>query len=434
MDKARRFSRKQLAALTWWCPGSPYQNLCAVICDGAVRSGKTYCLSLGFMLWAMTDFDGCDFAFCGKTAGALRRNVTDPLCARLRGLGYTVRENRARGYIDVAGKRRKNRFYLFGGRDEGSAALIQGATLSGVLFDEAALMPRSFVEQALARCSDERARFWFSCNPEHPQHWFYTEWILQAHEKNALYLHFTMRDNPSLSEAVLRRYERLYTGTFYDRFVLGKWTAAQGAVYPMFDPAVHVVEHAPQCGRFYISCDYGTVNPASFGLWGESGGVWYRIAEYYHDSRRTGEVKTDEQYYEALAALAGDKRIEAVIVDPSAASFIACIRRHGRFRVVPARNEVAGGIQAVSRLLREKRLLFCACCADILREFGLYRWDERAGRDTPLKRDDHAMDDLRYFVSTVLERRGTGFCVAGVGRETAPLWKRGAARSAGGIG
>ena len=258
MDKARRFSRKQLAALTWWCPGSPYQNLCAVICDGAVRSGKTYCLSLGFMLWAMTDFDGCDFAFCGKTAGALRRNVTDPLCARLRGLGYTVRENRARGYIDVAGKRRKNRFYLFGGRDEGSAALIQGATLSGVLFDEAALMPRSFVEQALARCSDERARFWFSCNPEHPQHWFYTEWILQAHEKSALYLHFTMRDNPSLSEAVLRRYERLYAGTFYDRFVLGKWTAAQGAVYPMFDPAVHVVEHAPQCGRFYISCDYGT--------------------------------------------------------------------------------------------------------------------------------------------------------------------------------
>ena len=293
MDKARCFSKKQLAALTWWCPGSPYQNQCAVICDGAVRSGKTYCLSLGFMLWAMTDFNGCDFAFCGKTAGALRRNVTDPLCARLRGLGYTVAENRARGYIDVAGKRRKNRFYLFGGRDEGSAALIQGATLSGVLFDEAALMPRSFVEQALARCSDERARFWFSCNPEHPQHWFYTEWILQAREKNALYLHFTMRDNPSLSEAVLRRYERLYTGAFYDRFVLGKWSAAQGAVYPMFDPAVHVVEHAPQCGRYYISCDYGTVNPASFGLWGECGGAWYRISEYYHDSRRTGEVKTD---------------------------------------------------------------------------------------------------------------------------------------------
>ena len=302
------FSEKQKRVLGWWTRGSAERGRDALICDGAVRSGKTYCLSLGFMLWAMTDFDGCDFAFCGKTAGALRRNVTDPLCARLRGLGYTVRENRARGYIDVAGKRRKNRFYLFGGRDEGSAALIQGATLSGVLFDEAALMPRSFVEQALARCSDERARFWFSCNPEHPQHWFYTEWILQAHEKSALYLHFTMRDNPSLSEAVLRRYERLYAGTFYDRFVLGKWTAAQGAVYPMFDPAVHVVEHAPQCGRFYISCDYGTVNPASFGLWGESGGVWYRIAEYYHDSRRTGEVKTDEQYYEALAALAAAVR------------------------------------------------------------------------------------------------------------------------------
>lgn len=117
-----------------------------------------------------------------------------------------------------------------------------------------------------------------------------------------------MRDNPSLSPAVLRRYEQLYSGAFRERFVLGRWTAAQGAVYPMFDPLRHVVDSAPACSRYFISCDYGTVNPASFGLWGEAGGVWYRLAEYYHDSRRMGELRTDEEYYAAASKrLAGDR-------------------------------------------------------------------------------------------------------------------------------
>ena len=138
-------------------------------------------------------------------------------------------------------------------------------TLGGVLLDEVALMPRSFVEQALARCSLEGSRFWFNCNPEHPQHWFHEEWVLKAKEKNCLYLHFTMRDNPSLTPAILKRYETLYSGAFYERFVEGKWVAAQGLVYPMFGS--HLVAEPPQdCGSYYLSCDYGTVNPFSCGL------------------------------------------------------------------------------------------------------------------------------------------------------------------------
>ena len=416
MGDFTRFSQKQMTALTWWRPGSPHEARDAVICDGAVRSGKTFCLSLGFLLWSMTGFDGQCFALCGKTVAALRRNVVSPLLPCLRELGFAVKERLSRGVLEVAFQNRRNRFYLFGGRDEGSAALIQGVTLAGVLLDEAALMPRSFVEQAVARCSVEGARLWFSCNPEHPQHWFYTEWILKAKEKNALYLHFTMRDNPALSPAVLRRYEQLYSGAFRERFVLGRWTAAQGAVYPMFDPLRHVVDSAPACSRYSISCDYGTVNPASFGLWGEAGGVWYRLAEYYHDSRRTGELKTDEEYYAALEALAGDRPVEAVVVDPSAASFLACIRRHGRFTALPAKNDVADGIRLVSGLLREERLRFCAGCADTIREFGLYRWDERAGRDAPVKQNDHAMDDIRYFAATLLARGEPGCAAAAVAR------------------
>ena len=215
-------------------------------------------------------------------------------------------EKSSRNYVEIALGNRSNRFYLFGGKDESSAALIQGITLGGVFLDEVALMPRTFVEQALARCSLHAAKMWFNCNPDHPYHWFYREWILKAEQKNALYLHFTMDDNPSLTPAIKRRYESLYSGAFYDRFVLGKWVAAQGLVYPFFSRSVHVAEPEGIPSRYFISCDYGTVNPSSFGLWGEYGGRWYRLSEYYFDSRREGEQRTDEEHYAALEQLAGD--------------------------------------------------------------------------------------------------------------------------------
>lgn len=316
--------------------------------------------------------------------------------------------------IEYSGRR--NRFYLFGGKDEGSAALIQGMTLGGVLLDEVALMPRSFVEQALARCSLDGSKLWFNCNPDTPLHWFYEEWIKKSAEKNCLYLHFTMDDNPSLTPAIKRRYESLYSGAFYDRFVLGKWVAAQGLVYPFFSRSVHVAEPAGIPSRYFISCDYGTVNPSSFGLWGEYCGRWYRLSEYYFDSRREGEQRTDEEHYAALEQLAGDLNIEAVIADPSAASFLECIRRHGRFRAVPAKNDVIDGIRRVSDALKERRILFSQSCTDCLREFSLYRWDKTAARDAPRKEYDHAMDDVRYFVSTVLAHEEDGFFALAMSR------------------
>ena len=191
-------------------------------------------------------------------------------------------------------------------------------------------MPRSFVEQALARCSVPNSKIWFSCNPASPAHWFYQEWIRKADEKHALYLHFTMRDNASLTPAIRRRYERLYSGVFYDRYVRGIWTAAEGLVYPMFSTAQHIAAPPQTAERYVISCDYGTMNPASFGLWGLCRGCWFRIAESYYDARKNGLPRTDEEHYAALRQLAGDRPIEQIVVDPSAASFMACIRRHGR--------------------------------------------------------------------------------------------------------
>ncbi|WP_195199171.1 PBSX family phage terminase large subunit [Faecalispora jeddahensis] len=407
------FSKKQLQALSWWCRGSPFEHYSAVICDGAVRSGKTLCLGISFIAWAFYRFDGQSFALCGKTIRSLRRNLVVPLLPVLRENGFECSLKLSENLLTISVGGRENRFYLFGGKDESSSALIQGMTLAGVLFDEVALMPRSFVEQALARCSVEGSTFWFNCNPEHPQHWFYREWIQNAAKKNALYLHFQMEDNPSLSEAMLERYRGLYSGAFYRRFVLGEWVAAEGLVYPFMTQEQFCPVPRGALERYVISCDYGTVNPSSFGLWGRKNGCWYRIAEYYYDSRREGFQRTDEEHYAGLCQLAGGRKIECVVADPSAASFMAVIRRHGEFRVIPARNDVLDGIRQVAAALKAGQLCICDTCADAMREFALYRWSSDSTRDAPIKENDHAMDDIRYFTATILQQDAEGcFAVA----------------------
>ena len=402
--KFEPFSKKQMLALTWWSEGSRYKSRDAVICDGAVRSGKTFSMSLSFVMWAFYRFQDASFAICSKTIRSVRRNVTVPLIPVLKSLGFEVKENLSSNYLQITYRGVTNRFYLFGGKDEASASLIQGMTLSGVLLDEVALMPRSFVEQALARCSKDGSKFWFNCNPEHPAHWFYREWIKKRKEKNALYIRFLMDDNPSLSDEVRSRYENLYSGAFYRRFVKGEWTAVSGAVYPFMDKEESFCDVPEGDFEDYaVSCDYGTVNPASFGLWGKKSEVWYRIDEYYYDSKKHGLQRTDEEHYSALCGLAGELPVSRVTVDPSAASFIQVIERHGRFRVLPAKNSVTDGIRQVSTALKEGRIKICRNCRDSVREFSLYRWDEKEGSECPVKENDHAMDDIRYFVTTISE-------------------------------
>ncbi len=402
------FSPKQMKLLTWWCKGSRYCNHDAVICDGAVRSGKTMCMSLSFVSWAFYKFNGCSFALCGKTIRSLKRNVVTPMLEMLKELGFQCCEKPSQNYLDLSWNGKTNRFYYFGGKDESSASLIQGMTLCGVLFDEVALMPRSFVEQAVARCSVNGSKFWFNCNPDYPQHWFRVEWILGKKRKNALYMHFTMDDNPSLSEKMKNRYSSLYSGAFYERFILGKWVSAHGCVYPFMNDNMFV--DVPNCKfeKYAVSCDYGTVNPASFGLWGYTNNVWYRIDEYYYDSKKKGVQRTDEEHYSALEKLTQGRKIDCVVVDPSAASFIQTICRHGKFTVKPAVNNVIDGIRKTSTALKEGSIKICNCCSDSMREFGLYRWSE-SGVDAPIKENDHAMDDIRYFVTTVAKHQAGGF-------------------------
>lgn len=409
--KFEAFSAKQLQAMNWWMPQSRYSRWDALICDGAVRSGKTLCMGIGFAMWACAVFEERSFAFCGKTIRSLRRNLITTLLPALQEIGFSCKAKLSENLVELSLDGRMNRFYLFGGRDEGAAALIQGITLAGVFFDEVALMPRSFVAQALARCSVQGSKFWFNCNPEHPQHWFYREWILNAAQKHALYLHFTMEDNPSLSPEIRARYRGLYSGTFYERFVEGKWVAAQGLVYP-FMAEQRFCAVPQRCEEYRVSCDYGTVNPASFGLWGKKDGIWYRVDEYYFDSRAVGEQRTDEEHYQALQTLCTGKTVTQITVDPSAASFLETIHRHGEFTAIPAENNVLEGIRKVGVALKEGKIRVCSNCTATVREFGLYRWKDSGGQDAPVKEHDHAMDDIRYFVTTLLEEDEPFFVAA----------------------
>lgn len=382
----------------------PYSKYDALICDGAVRSGKTSIMMWAFVEWAMREFSGQRLGICGKTVDSCVKNIIVPFISMsLAKERYTMRWRRADKVLEVRQGNTINFFEVFGGKDESSFTLIQGRTLAGVLLDEVVLMPQSFVQQALTRCSVDGAKYWFSCNPGSPQHWFYLDWIKHKEDHNALYLHFEMTDNPSLSEKTLERYKSNFTGVFYDRYIRGLWVLAEGLIYPMFGDG-NIVDDVPE-GEYFISCDYGTLNPFSAGLWCWDGKTATRIKEYYYSGRDEHINKTDEEYYKELEKLAGDLPVKAVVVDPSAASFIEVIRRHGKFRVHKAKNDVIPGIMTTARYLQDGTIKIHRSCKDCIREFGLYRWDDKSPEDKPIKDTDHAMDDTRYFVMTILRQK-----------------------------
>lgn len=393
-------SEKQLKILAF-----PYTKYEAIICDGAIRSGKSSIMMWAFVKWGMMNFDGQRFAICGKSVDSCIKNVIQPFLAMsLARETYRLRWRRIDKVLEVQNGNTTNLFEVFGGKDESSFALIQGRTLAGVLLDEVALQPRSFVEQALARCSVSGSRFWFNCNPGPPSHWFYQEWIKQTERHKALHLHFLLEDNPALDPEIVERYKNTYAGVFYRRYILGEWCVADGLVYPMFDKAKHVDTEQHSGGVYYISIDYGTLNPTAMGLWQLRNGKAVMLKEYYYDGRKQKRQKTDEEYADDLEAFAEGYQIERVIVDPSAASFKETLRRRGKFAVMDANNAVLDGIRLTGSLLLAGRILFDASCENTFDEFGSYCWDEKKETDAVVKESDHAMDMIRYFVYTIMRR------------------------------
>ena len=407
--KFQPFSKKQKKILTWWMTNSPVHDKDGIIADGAIRSGKTVSMSLSYVLWAMESFDGQNFGMCGKTIGSFRRNVLFWLKLMLVSRGYRVTDQRADNLIVVQKGDVMNYFYIFGGKDERSQDLIQGITLAGCFFDEVALMPQSFVNQATGRCSVDGSKYWFNCNPDGPFHWFKVEWIDKQVDKNILYLHFTMDDNLSLSERVKERYRKMYSGIFFKRYILGLWVVAEGVIYSMFDTTKHIKEIvANKTGEYYISIDYGTQNATVFLLWLKTKEGSYCIKEYYYSGRDKGIQKTDTEFADDIEEFSKHFKIRRVIVDPSAASFIAELKKRG-FNIKKAKNDVLDGIRYTASLLNDCKIFFSSSCVNTIKEFNSYVWDEKAanrGEDKPIKENDHAMDAVRYFCYTILKSSG----------------------------
>ena len=426
--KFKPFSIKQKKILTWWTDKSPVKNKNGIIADGSIRAGKTLCMSLSFALWAMAKFNGQNFIMAGKTVGAFRRNVLFWLKLMLQAQGYKIKDRRADNLVEISKGEIINYFYIFGGKDERSQDLVQGITAAGVFLDEVALMPQSFVNQALARCSVKGSKYWFNCNPEGPNHWFKIEWIDKAKEKNILHLHFTMDDNPSLDEDTKERYRKMFVGVFYQRFILGLWVLAEGIIYHNFDKDKHTIDEKELPKNFdfyYVTSDYGITNPQVFLLCGIKyiKGIphLYLINEYYNTGTKKNKygqeekiVKTDTLFLEDYKNFIGDLSIRKTIIDPSATSLINLFKENN-IKVKEADNTVVDGINLVLNWLEEGRIHIVAKrCPNIIKEFFSYIWDEKAqerGEDKPVKTNDHALDALRYLLMTVfpVKKKGAFF-------------------------
>lgn len=394
--KTQPFSKKQLQILAF-----PKTNYDALICDGSIRAGKTSVMSVAFIIDSMQRFNNEYFGICSKTIGTAERNIVLPLLAmsfmrkRYR-MNYKSREK-----IIISDGKHENTFFLFGGKDAASYQLIQGITLAGVLLDEVALMPRSFVDQAIARCSVSGRRLWFNCNPEGQLHWFNQEWILEAEEKNAMHLHFTMDDNPSLDPEIRAGYERMYSGVFYDRYIKGLWVSAEGVIYAdMFDydrnvltvEEIKKLSFEPGC---VISCDYGIQNATVYLKWKKVAGErkYICVDEWYYSGRESKRQKTVSRLVKDLKEFTEGDKVKYVIIDPSAEALEIELQQQG-FKTINAKNEVINGIANTGKLLEDGYILFSEKCKHTLDEFELYVWDEKAanaGEDIPIKENDHCL-------------------------------------------
>lgn len=413
------FSKKQVKVLTWWTKYSPYKDYTCIIADGAIRSGKTVSLALSYVMWGMECFDNHHFAICGRTVHACRRNVIAPLKSMLRARGYQTYEVLNENLLVIGitmmidGKKvsKVNYFHVFGGSNEASQSLIQGMTLAGVFFDEVALMPESFVSQATARCSVEKSKFWFSCNPDHPFHWFHENWIKEIEKKRALYLHFTMDDNPSLSEEKKAQYKTLFDGIFYKRFILGLWVLADGVVYPMFDDEKHCIDYERPWTRVFIAGDFGVQNPTTFGLYGYYAPEkhYHLIGRYYHHGKKSGQMTT-RQYVDVLVDWIKKMNYKPayITLDPSALALAVEMKKdpyltRRKIPIIAANNHVQLGIQFTSFLLSTNKLTFYKTAEFDKQEFASFIWNEKRlekGDEIVVKANDHCMDTNRYAVLT----------------------------------
>lgn len=373
--------------------------------SGSVRSGKTWISLVLWAFWVATMPKEKNYLMTAKSLTTLKRNVLDLLTELVGEKNFIFSIAQKQAYLFG------RKIYLEGANDARAESKIRGMTLQGAYCDELTLYGEDFFTMMLSRLSESNAKLFATTNPDTPMHWLNKQYIERRHKLSMMLMTFLIDDNTFLDPNYVEELKKEYVGVFYDRFIKGEWVLAEGRVYPGFSEIDNVTEDIPEGGTYYISIDYGTLNPFSAGLWCVSDGKAVRIKEYYHSGRDTKRQLTDEEYhaelekliqYEDSEGMLKEYEVERVVIDPSAASFIACMRRHGKFRVKHAVNAVVDGIRNVTSMLNSKRLFIHSSCKDSIKEFELYSWDDKAQEDKVIKENDHAMDDIRYFVNTIL--------------------------------
>lgn len=364
---------------------------------GATRSGKTYLDFKWIIPLRIRERAGKDglAVILGVTKSTIERNVLEPM-RNLYGdklVGTISSDNTAWIFGEKC--------YCLGAEKVSQVSKIRGASIKYCYGDEVADWSEEVFALLKSRLDKEYSCFDGTYNPQYPNHWL--KRFLDS-DANIFSQVYTIDDNPFLPPSFVENLKKEYAGTvFYDRYILGKWTLAEGLVYPMFGDSC-IVQDIPDTGDYYISIDYGTHNPFSAGLWCVTKTEAVRIGEYYYCGREERKEKTPEEYYSEVKRLAGGRDIKCLIVDPSADAFIATVKKHHEFKVRGAVNDVLPGIQTTAEMIASGKLKIHESCEDAIREFGLYRWDEKAESDRVVKENDHAMDEVRYMVMTVLKK------------------------------
>lgn len=363
------------------------------VLDGSIRSGKTYVSLIKWAMWVRQRPESELFMMVGKTRESLQINCLDVL-EKLTGGEFKASIKSNIGWLYG----RKVR--LLGAPNEESMSKIKGSTLGGVYIDELTEIPQGFYDMCIGRLSVDGAILLATTNPDSPRHYVYTE-IKQNPDIDLSWWTFRIEDNTTLNERYLRNLKAAYSGVFYQRYILGEWVIAEGLVYSNYNNTVPT-EPRPYTD-WAVSMDYGTMNPTAAILWGYCGGVWYAVKEYYYSGKATNRPRTDQQHYDAIEAMCADVEVPygdklLLIVDPSAASFIALAESSHRFKVLHAVNAVIDGIRHTATALDAGLIMFNDCCANTIDEFGLYSWNPDTEEDAVIKENDHAMDSVRYFI------------------------------------
>lgn len=359
---------------------------------GAVRSGKTFASIFKFIDLLKNGPPG-NVMIIGVNRDTIQRNV---LLELYKLLGFPPP-----GTKSTETKLYGRNIYFVGAHDESAVRRIQGSTLAFAYVDECTCIPQPFWRMLLSRLSVKGAQLLGTANPEGPSHWLKKDFIDRASELDLVHWHFVLDDNPSLDPKYVENLKKEYTGAWYNRLILGEWAVASGLIYDSFDHD-NVYEHPKDNPNYYImGIDYGTTNATAAVLCGIRPNRWPQITvekEYYYDSAKAGRSKSDDELAQDIREFIGYHSVQAIYVDPAAASFKVALRQLN-LPVLDANNDVLNGIKITHRFISNKNIVIQKGCKTLIEHIQSYAWDSKAadrGEDKPIKVNDHILDSLRY--------------------------------------